>query len=250
MNRIDLKGRGAIVTGGARGIGYACAERLLASGAAVALWDTDTDALERAVAALNGAGVVHGFAVDVTDEAAVAKGATAAESALDKVDILINHAGIIGPFAATWEYAPAEWRRVIEVDLTGAYLCCRAVIPGMIARHYGRIVNIASVAGKEGNPSSPAYSAAKAGLIGFTKSVGKELATSGVIVNCVTPTVAKTDLLAQIAEEHIQYLIAKIPMGRFVETQEIAALVAWLASADCSFTTGGVFDISGGRTTY
>ena len=166
-------------------------------------------------------------------------------------NILINNAGIIGPFAATWEYAPAEWRRVIEVDLTGAYLCCRAVIPGMIARHYGRIVNIASVAGKEGNPSSPAYSAAKAGLIA-TYQIGRqgELATSGVIVNCVTPTVAKTDLLAQIAEAHIQYLIAKIPMGRFVETQEIAALVAWLASADCSFTTGGVFDISGGRTTY
>lgn len=250
MNQIELKGRGAIVTGGARGIGYACAERLLASGAAVALWDVDTDALERAMVTLKGIGVVHGCAVDVTDEAAVAKAAAAAETALEKVDILINNAGIIGPFATTWESAPSEWRRVIEVDLTAAYLCCRAVVPGMIARHYGRIVNIASVAGKEGNPGLPAYSAAKAGLIGFTKSLGKELATSGVNVNCVTPTVAKTDLLAQVAEEQIQYIVAKIPMGRFVETKEIAALVAWLASAECSFTTGGVFDISGGRATY
>lgn len=250
MNQIDLTGRNAIITGAARGIGYACAERLLASGARVAVWDVEPSGLERTVATLSAAGTVHGYTVDVTDENAVGQATAAAEAALGKVDILINNAGIIGAYAPTLEYPPSEWRKVIEVDLTAAYLCCRAVVPGMIARHYGRIVNMASVAGKEGNPGSPAYSAAKAGLIGFTKSLGKELATSGVIVNCVTPTVARTDLLAQVSSAEVQRIVTKIPMGRFVQTQEIAALVAWLASADCSFTTGGVFDISGGRATY
>lgn len=254
MNQIDLKGRCAVVTGGARGIGYACAERLAASGATIALWDMDGEALARAAATLKrttkSAGKIVTASIDVTDEIAVARAATAAEAALGKVDILINNAGITGPNKATWEYAPAEWRKVIEVDLTSAYLCARSLVPGMIARHYGRIVNIASVAGKEGNPNAPAYSAAKAGLIALTKSLGKELATSGVIVNCVTPAAAKTDLFAQMTPAHIQYMLAKIPMGRFVETGEIAALVAWLASEECSFTTGGTFDISGGRATY
>jgi len=249
MNKIDLEGRHAIVTGGARGIGYAIAERLLASGAAVTLWDVDREALDKAIAALGEHGKVGGDSADVTREASIA-GALAATLKRGPVDILINNAGIAGPNRKTWEYDPADWRRVIEIDLIGVYLCCRAVVPGMIERGYGRIVNIASVAGKEGNPNASAYSAAKAGVIGLTKSLGKELATNGIAVNCVTPAVAKTDLFKQMTEEHIGYMLAKIPMNRFVETGEIAALVAWLSSADCSFTTGGVFDISGGRATY
>jgi 3-oxoacyl-[acyl-carrier protein] reductase len=172
------------------------------------------------------------------------------EELAGRIDILINNAGISGPNKLSWDYQPAEWRNVLEVDLTSAYLCCRAVVPAMRQRQYGRIVNMASIAGKEGNPNAAAYSAAKAGLIGLTKSLGKELAGSGVIVNCVTPAVAKTDLFAQMTEAHIAYMLSKIPMSRFVEVDEIAALVAWLSSADCSFTTGAVFDISGGRATY
>jgi 3-oxoacyl-[acyl-carrier protein] reductase len=251
MNRIDLEGRVAVVTGGARGIGFSCAERLAASGAAIVLWDLDRDTLARAKETLEHKGAkVAGAILDITDDAAVDRAASDSEAAFGKIDILINNAGITGPNKPTWDYAPAEWRKVIEVDLTGAYLCCRALVPGMVRRGYGRIVNIASVAGKEGNPNAPAYSAAKAGLIALTKSLGKELANAGVIVNCVTPAAAKTDLFAQMSESHIQYMLSKIPMGRFVETGEIAALVAWLASAECSFTTGGVFDISGGRATY
>ena len=249
MNRIDLGGRAAIVTGGARGLGFACAARLLDSGAAVSLWDVDTEALRDAKEKLGGA-ATHTAVVDVTDEAAIAAGLAAAEGALGKIDILVNNAGITGPNRTSWEYDPAEWRRVIETDLTGAFLCARAIVPGMIARRYGRIVNMASVAGKEGNPNAPAYSAAKAGLIGFTKSLGKELATSGVIVNCVTPAAAETDLFRQMTPAHIEFMRAKIPMGRFADPGEIAALVAWLASEECSFTTGGVFDLSGGRATY
>jgi len=250
VNEIDLAGRSAIVTGGARGIGYACAERLLISGAAVTIWDRDRPALERAVATLRKLGSVWGSTVDVTDEASIASAATAARSEMGKVDILINNAGITGPNKTTWEYTPSEWRQVIEVDLTGAFLCLRALLPDMIERGYGRVVNIASVAGKEGNPNAPAYSAAKAGLIGLTKSVGKELATKGIMVNCVTPAAAKTDLFAQMTPQHIDYMLAKIPMNRFIETAEIAALVAWLSSEECSFSTGAVFDLSGGRATY
>jgi 3-oxoacyl-[acyl-carrier protein] reductase len=251
MNRIDLAGRAAVVTGGARGLGQACAERLLESGAAVSLWDVDAAGLRSAAAVLGGAGrTVHVAEVDVTDERSVAAGAKSAEEALGKIDVLINNAGITGPNRTSWEYDPADWRRVIEVDLTGAFLCARAVVPGMIRRGYGRIVNMASVAGKEGNPNAPAYSAAKAGLIGFTKSLGKELATSGVLVNCVTPAAAQTDLFRQMTEQHIAYMRAKIPMNRLAEPREIAALVAWLASEECSFSTGGVFDLSGGRATY
>jgi 3-oxoacyl-[acyl-carrier protein] reductase len=166
------------------------------------------------------------------------------------IDILVNNAGITGPNKSTWEYDPAEWRKVIDIDLTGPYLCARALLPGMIANGYGRIVNVASVAGKEGNPNAPAYSAAKAGLIGLTKSMGKELVGSGIIVNCVTPAAARTDIFNQMSGQHIEYMLSKIPMGRFVETNEIAALVAWLCSDECSFSTGAVFDISGGRATY
>jgi 3-oxoacyl-[acyl-carrier protein] reductase len=247
MNQIDLRGRGAVVTGGARGIGYACAERLSASGAKVSLWDMDGAALAEAATKLGGA---HTARVDITSEESVAAAAKAASAALGQVDILVNNAGITGSNKRTWEYDPAEWRRVIDVDLTGAFLCSRALVPGMLARRYGRIVNMASVAGKEGNPNAAAYSSAKAGLIGLTKSLGKELATENVIVNCVTPAAAETDLFKQMTEEHIAYMRSKIPMNRFVQPSEIAALVAWLCSEECGFSTGGVFDISGGRATY
>ena len=251
MNQIDLVGKTAVVTGGARGIGYACAERLVASGAAVSLWDLNADAVKKAATALRRkGGKAYGAAVDVTDEVAVDKAARQAEITMKSVDILVNNAGITGPNKTTWEYEPAEWRKVLEVDLTACFLCARAIVPGMLNRKYGRVVNVASVAGKEGNPNAPAYSAAKAGLIGLTKSLGKELAGSGVIANCVTPAAAKTGLFDQMSEGHIQYMLSKIPMNRFVEVGEIAALVAWLVSEECSFSTGAIFDISGGRATY
>jgi 3-oxoacyl-[acyl-carrier protein] reductase len=250
LNQIDLQGRVAVVTGGARGIGLACAERLLASGARVSLWDVDGSAVAEAARRLGGAAAAHAVVVDVSDDRSVAAAATATLGAVGKVDILINNAGITGPNKTTWDYEPAEWRKVIEVDLTGAFLCARALVPQMRARKYGRIVNLASVAGKEGNPNAPAYSAAKAGLIALTKSLGKELATEGIMVNCVTPAAARTELFAQMTEAHIAYMLSKIPMNRFVEPAEIAALVAWLSSEDCSFSTGAVFDLSGGRATY
>jgi 2-dehydro-3-deoxy-L-rhamnonate dehydrogenase (NAD+) len=247
VNRIDLGGRSAVITGGARGIGYACAQRIMASGAAVSLWDRDEPALADAAARL---GCAHSAAMDIADETSVAAAAQSAIRALGKIDILVNNAGITGPNRTTWDYAPAEWRAVIDIDLTGAFLCARALVPHMMGRKYGRIVNMASVAGKEGNPNAPAYSAAKAGLIALTKSLGKELAASGITVNCVTPAAARTDLFSQMTQAHIDYMLSKIPMNRFVEPQEIAALVAWLASEECSFSTGAVFDISGGRATY
>jgi NAD(P)-dependent dehydrogenase (short-subunit alcohol dehydrogenase family) len=250
MNQIDLGGRKAVITGAARGIGYACAERLLASAASIVLWDKDADALDRAARSLGSAPGVLTAVVDITSETSVAAAAAAALSALGGVDILVNNAGITGPNKVTWEYEPADWRTVLEVDLTGAFLCARALIPHMLTRDYGRIVNMASVAGKEGNPNAAAYSAAKAGLIALTKSLGKELATSGIRVNCITPAAARTDLFDQMTQAHIDYMLSKIPMNRFVETREIAALVAWLCSEECSFSTGAVFDISGGRATY
>ncbi len=246
VNAIDLKGRSAIVTGGARGIGYACAARLLTSGAAVTLWDRDGLTLDRAARELAKLGTVSTSVVDVTGERTI----EIAMAATGPVDILVNNAGITGPNATAWEYPPDSWRKVIDIDLTGAFLCLRAIVPGMLARKYGRIVNMASVAGKEGNPNAAAYSAAKAGLIALTKSLGKELAGTGVIVNCVTPAAAKTDLFEQMTKQHIDYMRSKIPMGRFVAIEEIAALVAWLCSEECSFSTGAVFDISGGRATY
>jgi 3-oxoacyl-[acyl-carrier protein] reductase len=245
MNQIDLANRVAVVTGGARGIGFAAAERCARSGAKVALWDRDgAEAAARRIA-----GAI-GCAVDVTDEAAVAAALALTEKRLGPIDILVASAGITGPNASVAEYPAAAWRQVIEVDLTGVFLCCRAVVPGMTARNYGRIVNIASIAGKEGNPNAAAYSAAKAGVIALTKSLGKELAATGLRVNCVTPAAVKTELFAQMTESHIQYMLSKIPLGRFGTVEEIAAMIAWLASEECSFTTGGVFDLSGGRATY
>ncbi len=248
MNQLDLAGRVAVVTGGARGIGLAIARRALASGATVALWDADAPALDAAEASLGGTVSTH--AVELTDEAAVREAAQATEARHGRIDILVNNAGITGGNGPTWELPAAIWRRVIEVNLIAPYLACAAVLPGMIARRWGRVVNIASIAGKEGNPNASHYSTSKAGLIGLTKSLGKELAQTGVLVNCVTPAAARTDIFAQMTEAQIGYMLGKIPMGRFVETDEIAALVCWLASPDCSASTGAVFDISGGRATY
>ena len=248
MNRIDLDGRQAVVTGGAQGIGLAIAERLLASGAGVTLWDRDPGELEAARAALGSA--TGGVVVDVTDPESVERAAAETIAAAGSIDILVNNAGIAGPNATTWEYPIDEWRQVIEIDLNGVFYCCRAVVPHMIERGYGRIVNTASIAGKEGNPNASAYSAAKAGVIGLTKSLGKELADRDIAVNCITPAAARTRIFEQITQAHIDYMLSKIPRGRFVLVEELAALVAWLVSEENSFTTGAVFDASGGRATY
>ncbi len=250
MNQIDLKGRVAVVTGGAQGIGFEIAQRLLQSGAKVVVWDIDAARLDAGCKALAALGATSGRVVELTDDAAVAAATAAAVVAHGRIDILVNNAGITGGNAATWELDPAVWRQVIEVNLIAPYLTCRHVVPQMIGQGYGRIVNIASVAGKEGNPNASHYSASKAGLIALTKSLGKELATKGVLVNAVTPAVAKTAMFEQMSQAQIDYMLAKIPMGRLLEPREIAAMVAWLASEDCSFTTGGVFDITGGRATY
>jgi 3-oxoacyl-[acyl-carrier protein] reductase len=234
MNRLDLRGRNAVVTGGAQGIGAAIVERMEASGASVRVWD---------VAAKKDA-------VDVSDPAAVEKATARTVAEMGKIDVLVNNAGVAGLNSPTVEYPVDEWERVLRVNLTSQFLCCRAVAPHMVRRKYGRIVNIASIAGKEGNPNAVAYSASKAGVIALTKSLGKELAQSGVLVNCVTPAAAKTAIFDQMTKQHIDYMLARIPMNRFVTVDEIASLVCWLASEDCSFSTGGVFDISGGRATY
>ena len=248
MNQIDLKSRAAIVTGGAQGIGLAIVKRMLASGASVRVWDRDQKLLQQTLSSLSGP--VSGDAVDVANEQSVAKGTAAAIAALGKIDILVNNAGIAGTTKPIVDYPVDEWKQVLNVDLTGPFLCCRAIAPHMVKQKYGRIVNIAAIAGKEGNPNAAAYSAAKAGVMALTKSLGKELAKDGVMVNCVTPAAAKTAIFDQISQQHIDYMLAKIPMGRFVKVEEIAAMACWLASEDCSFTTGGVFDISGGRATY
>jgi len=245
MNQIDLKNRIAAITGGARGIGLATAERFVRSGAKVALWDLD--GAEAAARRIEGA---IGCTVDVIDEKSVAAALAETERRLGPVDILVASAGIAGPNAAVADYPVGVWRKVIEVDLNGVFLCCRAVVPGMVKRNYGRIVNIASIAGKEGNPNAAPYSAAKAGVISLTKSLGKELAQTGVRVNCITPAAVKTAIFDQITQQHIDYMLSKIPMGRFGTVEEMAAMIAWLASEECSFTTGGVFDVSGGRATY
>jgi len=250
MNHLDLSGRVAVVTGGARGIGYAIAARALQSGAAVTLWDVDRARLESARSELSARGTVSIQQVELTDSQSIEAATAGTLATHGRVDILINNAGITGGNDLTWELDPDVWRRVLDVNLTGAFLTCRAVIPHLLANGYGRIVNIASIAGKEGNPRASHYSASKAGLIGLTKSLGKELANKSVLVNCVTPAAANTEIFAQMKPEHIEYMRSRIPMGRFVEVDEIAALVCWLASEDCSFSTGAVFDISGGRATY
>jgi NAD(P)-dependent dehydrogenase (short-subunit alcohol dehydrogenase family) len=246
MNQIDLKGRRAVVTGGAQGIGRAVSERLLASGASVAIWDRDA-ALAAAVAKEIGALAV---AVDVTDYAAVEQAVRDTAAKLGGIDLLVNNAGIAGPNGPVHEYPLDAWKAVIDLDLNGVFYCCRAVVPLMLAQKFGRIVNIASIAGKEGNPNAGAYSAAKAGVVALTKSLGKELAGHDIAVNCVTPAAAKTRIFDQMAQTHIDYMLSKIPRGRFVLVEEVAAMVAWLLSAENSFTTGAVFDLSGGRATY
>jgi 3-oxoacyl-[acyl-carrier protein] reductase len=254
MNQIDLKGRVAIVTGGAQGIGFAISERLLQSGARVLIWDIDASKADEACAALKALGPVSAQVVELTDDAAVAAATAAAMAAFGRIDILINNAGITGGNATTWALDPAVWRRVIEVNLIAPYLTCRHVVQQMMqadgGKGWGRIVNIASVAGKEGNPNASHYSASKAGLIALTKSLAKEVATKGILVNAITPAVAKTAMFDQMTQAHIDYMLGKIPMGRFLEVQEAAAMVAWLCSEDCSFSTGAVFDLTGGRATY
>jgi 3-oxoacyl-[acyl-carrier protein] reductase len=250
MNNIDLTGRCAAITGGAQGIGRAIAERFLDSGAAVCLWDRDRELVEQTAKELSGRGSVHSVVVDVTDLGSLDQAVRDTEKALAPVDILVASAGIAGPNYKLWEYPAEDWRQVIDIDLNGVFNSCRAVVPGMIERNYGRIVNIASIAGKEGNPNASPYSSAKAGVIALTKSLGKELAEYDIAVNCITPAAVKTRIFDQISQEHIDYMLAKIPRGRFLKAEEAAAMVAWLASEDNSFTTGAVFDLSGGRATY
>ncbi|MCS6879492.1 MAG: SDR family oxidoreductase [Geminicoccaceae bacterium] len=250
MNRIELDGRRAVVTGGAMGIGRAIVERLLDSGAAVAIWDKDRAEAERTAADLAPRGRVLAVAVDVTRWDEVRAAVRATDTALGGIDILVCNAGIAGPTVPLVDYPIEEWQRILDIDLTGVFLCLKAVVPQMIARNYGRIVNVASIAGKEGNPNAAAYSAAKAGVIALTKSLGKELAGYDIAVNCITPAAARTRIFEQMSESHIQYMLSKIPRGRFVELREIAAMVAWLVSEENSFTTGAVFDLSGGRATY
>jgi 3-oxoacyl-[acyl-carrier protein] reductase len=250
FNRIDLDGRCAIVTGAAQGIGRAIAQRFLASGAAVAIWDRDGRLAEATPAALKGQGRVAPFDVDVVDYQGVERARDATVKSFGRIDILINNAGIGGPTQPTWEYPLDAWRQVMAVNLDGAFHCCRAVVPHMVANNCGRIVNIASIAGKEGNPQASAYSASKAALIALTKSLGKELAAYDISVNCITPSSADTALLRQFSPDFVTEMLAKVPRGRFVRVEEIAAMAAFCASAECSFTTGAVFDISGGRATY
>jgi 3-oxoacyl-[acyl-carrier protein] reductase len=250
MNVYDLKNRVGIVTGGAQGIGLAVTNRILASGGKVSIWDRDKPLLDKTLAALAVGDRVQGLTVDIADLAAVEGATKQAAAQFDKIDILVNNAAIVGPNAPTWEYPPEAFRDVVNVGLIGTFYCCRAVVPHMIAANYGRIVNISSVAGKEGNPKAPAYSAMKAAVIGLTKSLGKELATYNIGVNCVTPAVAKTTLALSQAPDFLAMIVSKIPRGRMLELDEAASMICWLVSAENSFTTGAAFDLSGGRATY
>ena len=247
-NRIDLSGRVGVVTGGAQGIGRAIVERFVASGARVAIWDNDLALATRTASEIGAA--VRACACDVTDEISVAAARDATLAGLGRIDILVNNAGIAGGNVPTWEMPLAEWRKVMAINLDGPFICAKAVLPGMVAQDYGRVVNIASIAGKEGNPNAAHYSASKAGVIALTKSLAKETAGRNISVNAVTPAAAKTAIFDQMTQSHIDFMLSKIPRGRFVRVEEIAALVAWAASEDCSFTTGAVLDISGGRATY
>ena len=246
MNQIDLKNKVAVITGGAQGFGYSMVERFSKSGANVVIWDKDEELLK----SLSLPGNVNYEIVDVTSYDSVHNSTKVTLEKNKKIDILINNAGIAGPSFKTWEYPIDQWQNIIDIDLTGLFYCCRAVVPHMIKANYGRIVNIASIAGKEGNPNAMPYSAAKAGVIALTKSLGKELADKNIAVNCVTPAAAKTRIFDQISQEHIDYMLSKIPRGRFIKVDELASMVSWLVSEENSYTTGAVFDLSGGRATY
>ncbi len=248
MNQLDFNGRHAVITGGATGLGYAIAQRLIASGGSVTLWDRDEEGASKAAATLGPK--ASSVAVNVASHESVQAAVKATLAHSPRVDALVNSAGITGPNTKVWEYPVDEWRQVMEVNLTGLFLCCREVVPVMREAGYGRIVNIASVAGKDGNPNASAYSASKAAVIALTKSLGKELADTGVRVNCVTPAAVKTAIFDQMSEQHIAFMLSKIPMGRFGTPEEIASLVGWLCTQECSFSTGAVFDLSGGRSTY
>ena len=248
MNRLDMGGRCAVVTGGAVGIGFAIASRLAASGARLTLWDREPQALAQAAAAIGGS--VSVIEVDVAVEAEVERAVASTIAGMGRIDALVCSAGITGPNLPVREYPLAEWQQVLDINLTGVFLCNKLVVGHMAQHDYGRIVNIASIAGKEGNPNASAYSASKAGVISLTKSLGKELAKTGIRVNCVTPAAVKTGMFAQMTQQHIDFMLSKIPMGRFGEVEEIAALVSWLCTAECSFSTGAVFDLSGGRAVY
>ena len=248
MNQYDLHGRVAIVTGGAQGIGLAVASRLLASGARVSLWDRDGELVERAAAELGPD--AHAIVVDQTDTAAIKAAADAVADRLGKIDVLVANAGVAGSNGAVVDYDVDEWKSIVDINLNGVFNCCRAVLPHMITRNYGRVVNVASIAGKEGNPNAAAYSASKAGVIALPKSLGKETADRNVSVNCVTPAAARTRIFDQMQQSHIDYMLSKIPRGRFLEVDEAASMIVWLTTEENSFTTGAVFDLSGGRATY
>jgi 3-oxoacyl-[acyl-carrier protein] reductase len=250
MNKIDLKNKTAVVTGGAQGIGLAIAEIFLESGALVSLWDQDEKLVNETAQRLSSKGNVEAVVMDVADLISVENAVRHTQTALGGIDILICNAGISGPTEKLWEYPTEDWQKIIDINLTGVFNCLRAVTPLMIKQKYGRIVNVGSVAGKEGNPNASAYSASKAGVIALTKSLGKELAQFDIAVNCITPAAAKTQIFDQMSEEHIQYMLSKIPRERFLKVDEAASMVAWLCSSENSFTTAGVFDLSGGRSTY
>jgi len=249
MNHLDLKNRVAIITGGAQGFGLAISKRIIESGGKVVIWDIDENAVETALKEINSNDLSF-KKVDVTNFEEIEKALLETENELGKIDLFVNNAGITGMNAKVWDYPLDEWKKVIELDLNSTFYCCKAVVPHMIKNNYGRIVNIASIAGKEGNPNASAYSTAKAGVIGFTKSLGKELADKNIAVNCVTPAAAKTRIFDQMTQEHIDYMLSKIPRNRFAKVNELASLVCWLLSEENSFTTAAVFDLSGGRATY